>query len=433
MKKLATLLLTLALWAELSAPAFAAGFSDVSPSSPFAPAIDWAVERNITKGTTPTTFGPGNTCTNSHILTFLWRAAGRPGDTGNERASVAAWAGSLGIDTGNLDAPCTRAAAVTDIWKAQGSPAAGEAASFTDVDPGAPYAGAVSWAVASGVTNGTGGGKFSPESVCTRGQIVTFLHRALGGAAEAPKQPEVPASGTLANGKPITEENVHELLLELKAKYPDESLYAPVGTKIYTKIYEFSDNANRGIECAGWAALVSDYIFGKDGYVSTHKNFNDMRPGDVLFTKTHKSVVVGRTICPDCGTTAYTTSDSGGNYRVQWPNKWTTISCPHCFASYYSNATVITRYPTNVAQYNPKDNPFVPTSSGNSSSESSPASSSSESSADIPSDIHVDTGTPCGLCGKTSDSQVWSDDFSKHVCNDCYQHNYKAAMAYPNG
>ena len=54
-----------------------------------------------------------------------------------------------------------------------------EAASFTDVAADADYAAAVNWAVDRGVTNGTGDGTtFSPDSVCTRGQIVTFLYRA---------------------------------------------------------------------------------------------------------------------------------------------------------------------------------------------------------------------------------------------------------------
>lgn len=239
MKKLFSLLLTLALCTGLAAPAAAgmyedptaaafdaihrtletAGITDVSLASPFAPAIAWALQQGITKGTTATTFGPGNTCTVSHILTFLWRAAGRPGDAGDERAAVAAWAAGLGMDAPDLGAPCTRAAAVTYIWKAKGCPAAQKAASFSDVSASAPYAGAVSWAVEAGITKGTGGGAFSPESVCTRGQIVTFLYRALGGSvtasAEAPKE-QAHAAGTLANGKPITEENVLAMIEEMK-------------------------------------------------------------------------------------------------------------------------------------------------------------------------------------------------------------------------
>ena len=287
MKKLASLLLTLTLWAGLAVPALAAGFSDVAESSPFAPAIAWAVEKGVTKGTTPTTFGPGEACTTSHILTFLWRAAGRPGDTGNERASVPAWAAELGIDVSDLSAPCTRAAAVTDIWKAQGSPAAGKAASFTDVDPSAPWAGAVSWAVEAGVTNGTGGGAFSPEAVCTRGQIVTFLYRALaGGGAEKPKTPETPAAGTgtLANGKPITEENVLAIIQELLVKYPAGTPWAhthrtgmpsnaanTIAAQYTTAGYSAGTSPSMSSGCGGFASLVSDTIFGSGTANPTRK------------------------------------------------------------------------------------------------------------------------------------------------------------------
>ena len=153
------------------------GFTDVAADSPFAEAIKWAVEKKITNGKTATTFGPGDTCTVSHILTFLYRAEKGAG-SGNERAAVTAWANGLGIDTSNLSAPCTRAMAVTYMWIATGSPAPSKAASFTDVDADAEYAQAVAWAVEKGVTTGTSATAFSPDKTCTRGQIVTFLFRA---------------------------------------------------------------------------------------------------------------------------------------------------------------------------------------------------------------------------------------------------------------
>ena len=68
--------------------------------------------------------------------------------------------------------------AVSYLWKAAGSPAPSKSASFSDVSASADYARAVAWAVEKGITNGTGGGKFSPANTCTRGQIVTFLYRA---------------------------------------------------------------------------------------------------------------------------------------------------------------------------------------------------------------------------------------------------------------
>lgn len=175
---------------ETTKPAEASAFTDVAPTSPFAPAIAWAVEKGITNGTTPTTFAPGTTCTTGHILTFLWRSQGSPEPTianpfkdeipgAFQKAAV--WAHEKGLvsgDTFGSAAPCTRAASVTYMWKLAGSPEA-KAASFKDVDASSDYAKAISWAVEKGVTNGTGDGTtFSPENTCTRGQIVTFLYRA---------------------------------------------------------------------------------------------------------------------------------------------------------------------------------------------------------------------------------------------------------------
>ena len=158
--------------------AAAQALTDVEGTS-FADAVDWAARRGIANGKTSTTFAPGDTCTVSHILTFLWRAEGCPNEGENERAAVAAWANSLDIDTSDITAPCTRAMAVTYMWKAAGSPEASEPATFSDVPADADYADAVAWAVENHITAGTGDGTtFSPDNTCTRGQIVTFLYRA---------------------------------------------------------------------------------------------------------------------------------------------------------------------------------------------------------------------------------------------------------------
>lgn len=174
--------------AEEAPAAPANPFTDVAETSPFYNAILWAVDQGITNGTTPTTFGPGNTCTVSHILTFLWRANGRPDlieggapEGAADRDMAAYWAIRLGmISQGdNVDVPCTRAAAATYMWIAAGKPEVSSEKQFTDVAADADCAAAVAWAVKQGVTTGTGDGTtFSPGNTCTRGQIVTFLYRA---------------------------------------------------------------------------------------------------------------------------------------------------------------------------------------------------------------------------------------------------------------
>lgn len=166
-----------------AAPAAPDDFTDVAVTSPYRDAIDWAVKQNIAAGYSNRTFRPGNACTVSHILTFLWRANGKPGAAEGVADRDAAWnwamenqlVSATSVMNPTAD-PCTRAMAVTFMWKAAGSPSAKSASSFTDVAADADYA-AVSWAVEKGITNGTGENRFSPDRTCTRGQIVTFLYR----------------------------------------------------------------------------------------------------------------------------------------------------------------------------------------------------------------------------------------------------------------
>ena len=159
------------------------GFTDVKTGDYFADPVLWAVEKKITAGTSATTFSPNTTCTQGQILTFLWRAKGEPKPTGTVSgtqyyATAAQWAKEQGLtDNFSAEADCTRAMVVTYLWKLAGSPKTGTS-NFTDVSANADYAQAVAWAVEQDITSGTGNGQFSPNSTCTRGQIVTFLYRA---------------------------------------------------------------------------------------------------------------------------------------------------------------------------------------------------------------------------------------------------------------
>lgn len=165
--------------ADLTSP-----FADVGFADYFATPVKWAVEQGITTGTSGNKFSPGEKCTHIQILTFLYRAAEQiKNPSGEDMEKAVTWAqgkGMLAADF-NRAKPCTRAEAVSYIWQAMGRHSA-PASSFTDVPAGASYAQAVDWAVANGVTTGTDTVKntFSPNDTCTRGQIVTFLHRAMG-------------------------------------------------------------------------------------------------------------------------------------------------------------------------------------------------------------------------------------------------------------
>lgn len=170
----------------------AGGFTDVKSGAYYEEAVKWAVEKKITGGTTATTFSPNNTCTVAQILTFLWRANGAPEPAGRSPFSdissgdyyykAAVWAAGRGLVSGskfNPNTPCTRSMVVTYLWKLNGSPATAPGG-FTDVSAKAGYAQAVAWAVKNGITSGTTATTFSPDTACTRGQIVTFLYRAMG-------------------------------------------------------------------------------------------------------------------------------------------------------------------------------------------------------------------------------------------------------------
>ena len=171
-------------------------FVDVPEGSYYEEAVNWAVEKGITTGTDATHFSPDGICTRAQAVTFLWRAAGSPAaksavmpfadvKVGSYYYDAVLWAVENGITKGTSDtmfspdATCSRAQIVTFLWRSQKSPAAGTANPFTDVKASAYYADAVLWAVKEDVTKGTTNTTFSPDANCTRAQIVTFIWRAL--------------------------------------------------------------------------------------------------------------------------------------------------------------------------------------------------------------------------------------------------------------
>lgn len=184
-------------WLALSASDFVpgtqpaepdSGFADVPAGAYFAAPVAWAVEEQIAKGTSPSTYSPAAPCTHGEILTFLWRAEGEPVSPENASlmlgedefyAGAVRWAAGLGMLAEGFDpcAPCSRADAVRYIWSAFQQPYAAVGC-FDDVSSGAEYAPAVGWAVSEGVTTGTSDTTFEPDTICSRGQIITFLYRA---------------------------------------------------------------------------------------------------------------------------------------------------------------------------------------------------------------------------------------------------------------
>ena len=176
-------------------------FPDVPLDAYYSEAVSWAVNHvpQITNGTAPTYFSPNATCTRAQVVTFLWRAMGEPEPEKSENPfmdvkegqyyyKAVLWALEKGITTGTSadrfspNSGCTRGQVVTFLHRAQGTPAPGSSVNpFTDVPAGQYYYDAVLWAVnhSPQITNGTSATTFSPGATCTRGQIVTFLYRSM--------------------------------------------------------------------------------------------------------------------------------------------------------------------------------------------------------------------------------------------------------------
>ena len=171
-------------------------FVDVPADAYYYDAVLWAAENGITGGVDDTHFAPNATCTRAQAVTFLWRAAGSPAPksdvnpftdvkAGSYYYDAVLWAVENGITKGTSDtmfspdATCTRAQIVTFLWRANGSPAVSGNSAFTDVASDAYYAAAVTWAEKNDVTGGIGGGLFGSNNKCTRAQIVTFIYRSV--------------------------------------------------------------------------------------------------------------------------------------------------------------------------------------------------------------------------------------------------------------
>ena len=171
------------------------GFRDVPDGSFYYDAVQWAVEQGITTGIGDGTFLPDRDVTRAEVVTFLWRANGCEAVTSDKSFpdvketdffySAVIWAAENGITTGKDSglfdpyATCTRAEALTFLWRAEGTPACGQGTvnEFSDVDVDDFFAPAVMWAVSEGITNGIDADSFGSYNICNRAHIVTFLYR----------------------------------------------------------------------------------------------------------------------------------------------------------------------------------------------------------------------------------------------------------------
>ena len=174
-------------------------FQDVADDAFYYDAVLWAVDEGVTNGLSATAFGPDVDCNRGQVVTFLWRAAGSPeptnkispftdvADPGAFYYKAVLWAVEKGITTGlsstsfGPDVVCNRGQVVTFLNRYFDSPSASSTRNpFTDVKSSDFFYQAVLWANEENITNGYGSSTtFCPDVSCNRGQIVTFLYRAI--------------------------------------------------------------------------------------------------------------------------------------------------------------------------------------------------------------------------------------------------------------
>ena len=292
--KIFSLILSTSMLASLlPVSALAAGFTDVPQGTYYEDAVDWAVENDITSGTSGTEFSPDETCTRAQAVTFLWRANGQPDAAGNTPFTDVAtssyyndavqWAVANGITSGTSpntfepDAPVTRAQVMTFLYRNADSPSTRDSASFADVPTDAYYRDAVRWAVTQGITAGTSATAFSPDESCTRAQIVTFLYRSSDDSPEQPVE-EMPEEPVLPE-KPLQPEEPVQPEQELTDKEIQQLLSDPdiAGATAalingFRKMEKHIDLSPYRIETSAAKNLaleVSDFYNGNPYYLST--------------------------------------------------------------------------------------------------------------------------------------------------------------------
>ncbi|WP_297294537.1 S-layer homology domain-containing protein [uncultured Oscillibacter sp.] len=388
MKRLCSLVLALALCLGLCVPAGAAEFSDVPGAHTFHDAVVWCSGQSIVNGYEDNTFRPANTVSRSNFTVMLSRAFFAADIEKYKNpiyiSSGTFWANyqammanqalnntSFADDTDNVQemsrsiSRYDMAQLITNIMTRQGFPASSSdksaaIAKITDYNTiPSQYRDAVANVYALGIITGYSDGSFSGEVTMNRGQAAVVIYRMMqysgnsGGNItnpdpETPAEPETPSKPsqpdqtgkTLTNGKPVTEANILELLSELQAKYPEHTSFVNGyrdGIKSYDvlKVTNTYDRAKGGktstsAGCGGWAALVSDYIFGQTGFPARKIATADARPGDIGISVdsngklTHVFIVTSRAQHNDeCQWTEFDGTDSNttgpnNTYEIIW-------------------------------------------------------------------------------------------------------------------
>ena len=232
-------------------------FVDVTYYDYFAQPVLWAKDNGITSGYSDTIFGSGDGCTRGQVVTFLWRAAGKPAPTSDENpfTDVASdafyyeavlWAVENSITTGmgeGLFAPnatCNRGQIVTFLHRAMDKPASSGSNPFSDVSSADFFYQPVLWAVANNITSGTTKTTFSPNDTCTRAQVVTFLYRAYKDYVKPTPAPSPsPSPAPVVTPKPVDKDVCDGGLAALKEEVLNSGEYDIEGYPIISMTREY--------------------------------------------------------------------------------------------------------------------------------------------------------------------------------------------------
>ena len=328
-KKFLSFVLALVMTLSLAPAALAAqaGFSDVGASAWYYADVMECARQGIVTGYDDGRFLPENQVTDAQFIVMLTRTFYNDKVEAAKATAAGSWyapnlkaAADVGM-TNKLPAVSDTAMnrydmalALYNTMKAKNkqadtTDAQNALVSIADLkDIPSTYKSAVAHCFAQGIITGMDGGKFCGDQSMTRAQACAVIMRMIAlingetpTQPTTPTQPETPqqTSGTLANGKAATTENVWEVLDQIKEQYPDGTIWGPSGTPNNNWYKTETNDAGRDVidacmaagykssrtgACGGWMAMVSDTIFGMSGAPAREvTKVTDLRPGDMLF------------------------------------------------------------------------------------------------------------------------------------------------------
>lgn len=300
-------------------------FNDVAEGTYFYYPVLWAVEKEIAKGITDSTFSPNVTCSRAQMVTFIWRAFGCPAPSEAENIFVDVnsdsvyynaimWAVETGITNG-IDAShfapgkaVTRGQAVTFLYRAEKEPqAASSRTPFNDVSASSYFCPAVSWASKNGITTGVSYNSFAPNKACTRAQIVTFLYRCLIPVYSASDSESDNAGGVLQIDK--IDGHKGEFLIRGADISCDSDVQA-----VSVAVWSESDKSD-----IFWYNMgnVSDGIYEASGNVKSHQlHFGEYNAELYIYTASNKKIHIDSTSF-SVKADSYLYSSDIGNRKIQ--------------------------------------------------------------------------------------------------------------------